>query len=446
MTKQDIFNYFIQFPNPDKNGQQKREKNFKKNHPDLYEEFLAFYFNDDLNDKPFIQKLWHFLQDDHGIFGHCEHCGNRTKFISFINGYQRYCDNKCSNNSISTKIKAKITVSKHTDEQKELIKKKQKETCEQKYGGIGFGSKNLKKKYEKTMEQKYGKSHNLLVQDIIEKRKKTWIEKYGADNPMKNKKISKKMSNTVKSFSIEKRNEITKKTKETKYLKYGNQNCTNQYKIEQTFEKKYGNKCAMKSGQCKKKLSDTLFKKKQENYPFIIKRMETDNNILVCKCVNQLCNKCKDKVFQISQKAFHYRINKNIEICTKLNSPYSRNHCSSQEKEIYEYIKTIYDGTILKDIRKLLNGKELDIYLPDLNLAFEVNGDFWHLNPKIYDENYEYKGRTVESEKQRREEKTKLAKSKGIELIHIWQYDWTNNQDSVKNVIKNIIINKLKNL
>jgi len=123
---------------------------------------------------------------------------------------------------------------------------------------------------------------------------------------------------------------------------------------------------------------------------------------------------------------------------------YYKENSSHIETKIYEYICDIYDGKIIRNIRKILNGKELDIYLPDLKLAFEINGDFWHLNPKIYGVDYEYKGRTVESEKQRRDKKTNLAKSKGIELIHIWQYDWNNNQESVKKLIKDTIIKHYK--
>ena len=72
MTKQELFEYFISMPNPDPNGSQKREKTFKKNYPDLYEEFSEFYFFNDLKNCSFAQKLFHFLQDDHGILGLCK--------------------------------------------------------------------------------------------------------------------------------------------------------------------------------------------------------------------------------------------------------------------------------------------------------------------------------------------------------------------------------------
>ena len=133
------------------------------------------------------------------------------------------------------------------------------------------------------------------------------------------------------------------------------------------------------------------------------------------------------------------RLKQNVELCTKLKMK------SIPEKEVYEYIKYIYNDIIIRNDNKILNGKELDIYLPKLNLAFEVNGDFWHLNPELYDDSYNYHGRTVESEKERRNEKNILSNNKGIELVHIWQYDWNNRKRKTKKLIRNAIINKLKN-
>jgi len=48
---------------------------------------------------------------------------------------------------------------------------------------------------------------------------------------------------------------------------------------------------------------------------------------------------------------------------------------------IYQFIKYNYDGKILQSDRKILNGKELDIYIH--KLAIEFNGLYWHSNLKI---------------------------------------------------------------
>ena len=56
----------------------------------------------------------------------------------------------------------------------------------------------------------------------------------------------------------------------------------------------------------------------------------------------------------------------------------ANNGVSAPETEISEYIEEIYDGEILKNDRTLLNTKELDIYLPDENIAIEYDGLYWH--------------------------------------------------------------------
>ena len=42
---------------------------------------------------------------------------------------------------------------------------------------------------------------------------------------------------------------------------------------------------------------------------------------------------------------------------------------------------------IIENDYKELNGKEIDIYLPDLKLGFEFDGTYWHADPRFYKEN-----------------------------------------------------------
>lgn len=95
---------------------------------------------------------------------------------------------------------------------------------------------------------------------------------------------------------------------------------------------------------------------------------------------------------------------------------------SNKEKELVDYVRSIYDGTIIENDRKILNGKELDLYLPDLNLAIEFNGNYWHSDA------------IVSSTKHL--EKTLGCKEKGIRLIHIFEYEWDTMQDKLKNFLK----------
>jgi len=44
---------------------------------------------------------------------------------------------------------------------------------------------------------------------------------------------------------------------------------------------------------------------------------------------------------------------------------------------VLDFIKKNYNGNIISNSQSIIS-KELDIYLPDLKLAFEYNGLFWH--------------------------------------------------------------------
>jgi len=92
------------------------------------------------------------------------------------------------------------------------------------------------------------------------------------------------------------------------------------------------------------------------------------------------------------------------------------------EQEILDFLKTCTANVICGD-RKILGNKELDIYLPDHKLAIECNGSYWH------------------SEKQGKDSKYHLSKTEqclvqGIQLIHIWEHDWIQQQELITSRIK----------
>lgn len=103
---------------------------------------------------------------------------------------------------------------------------------------------------------------------------------------------------------------------------------------------------------------------------------------------------------------------------------------SYKEVELAEYISSIYSDNIIRHNKTILNGKELDIYLPDLRLAFEFNGNYWHsLKDKYY-----------------HQEKTLDCAKQGIQLIHVFEYEWDNEdyKDKLKSYILSLIGNNKK--
>ena len=98
---------------------------------------------------------------------------------------------------------------------------------------------------------------------------------------------------------------------------------------------------------------------------------------------------------------------------------------SAKEKEINKFIKSIYTGDIIENDRTILNGKELDIYLPEKKLAFEFDGLYWH--SELYkDKDYHLN-------------KTEICKENDIQLIHIFEDEWLYKQDIVKSRIRGLL-------
>lgn len=105
-------------------------------------------------------------------------------------------------------------------------------------------------------------------------------------------------------------------------------------------------------------------------------------------------------------------------------------HCfylgkSQSEKDVVTFIKSIYDGSIVENFI-MKNNKELDIYIPDLKIAFEFDGLYWHSEAKGKDKKYHLN-------------KTISAKNEGITLYHIFEDEWANRRDIVKSKIRHLL-------
>ena len=107
----------------------------------------------------------------------------------------------------------------------------------------------------------------------------------------------------------------------------------------------------------------------------------------------------------------------NCRRCTGWGSSYA-------EREVFDYVCSILPvGTIVKDNdRTVLCPKELDIYIPDKNIAIEFNGLYWHSEEAGKTRNYH-------------KEKWEQCRDKGIQLIAIWEDDWRDKKDIVKSML-----------
>jgi len=250
-------------------------------------------------------------------------------------------------------------------------------------------------KNEKTSLKKYNVKHYSKSKDFIKKVKKTNLKKYGVEYYTQSEKYKKNIKN--------------------KNINYSNRNI----KKKETFLKKYGvddyhksKDYLNKKEEIIKKYKNTITNKLLNKYDNLI---STNNSTY-----KFLCN--KNHEFNISRELLKNRKKINTKICTICNPINSK---SGMEIQLLDFIKEHYSKEILISNRKIITPLELDIYLPDLNLAFEFNGLYWH-SEEHKTNNYHLN-------------KTEECENQGIQLIHIWEDNWNYKQD----IVKSMILNKL---
>ena len=104
---------------------------------------------------------------------------------------------------------------------------------------------------------------------------------------------------------------------------------------------------------------------------------------------------------------------------------------SGVESELCEFIRSLNIGFV-ENNRKILNGKEIDIYIPDKKIGIEMNGLIWH--SELYEKDRKY-----------HLNKTNDCEGKDIQLIHIFEDEWVYKKEIIKSRLRNIfLLNEIK--
>jgi len=100
---------------------------------------------------------------------------------------------------------------------------------------------------------------------------------------------------------------------------------------------------------------------------------------------------------------------------------------SKPEIELYDFVRSILppDIEVNHSNRSVLDGKEMDIWIPSLNIGIEYNGIFHHSSYNTH-KNYHLN-------------KTKRADKRGIRLIHVFSDEWEHKRDIVETKLRCIL-------
>jgi hypothetical protein len=101
--------------------------------------------------------------------------------------------------------------------------------------------------------------------------------------------------------------------------------------------------------------------------------------------------------------------------------------CSSGETEVKEFVQSLGYNCSSKFIYNNKFKRQLDIFIPELNIAIEYNGLYWHseANSKIYNRYHL--------------DKTEMCESKNIRLIQIFEHEWNNRKEQVKSFLRSAL-------
>ena len=101
---------------------------------------------------------------------------------------------------------------------------------------------------------------------------------------------------------------------------------------------------------------------------------------------------------------------------------------SAPEDAVAAYLSKL--TTVVQRDRTLIGPKEIDIYLPEHNLAVEFCGMYWHSHGDREDE---------KKNKLRHAEKHRLCAEKGVRLITLYETEWAEREATVKRMLRNAI-------
>lgn len=379
-----------------------------------------------LNSSATISERLYCLKND-TIPNTCD-CGLPTKFKSPKVGYAEFCSTACIGKSTK-------------------IKEKRKTSTIASSGGCGFASEKIKNKVKQTNLDRYGVENATQNVDIaakieetwktidkpsiLEKRKKTNLEKYGAEYHQQNIEQQQKIQESLLKnqggigFSSEK---ISDKVKETNKIRFGVENAMEntdiQLKMKAAVFEKYGVHNVMQHEEISRKRRDNNVEKwgVENNSQRHISRESLD--ILYCPVsfekhlVDSSGAYALSKELGVSIHTVLHKI-KEFGIVYETQGTFT----SSFETEIVNFLNIHNVSNIIQSDRKILNGKELDIVLPNKHIAIEMNGVYWHS---------EHSGN---KDKFYHFNKTEMAKKVGYQLLHIYDTEWLHKNSIIKSMI-----------
>ncbi len=308
-----------------------------------------------------------------------------------------------------------------------FVRKKYNDTNIRLHGDANY---NNMEKNRHTKKEKYGDENYNNRDQFIQ----TMNDRYGVDSPLQSSEIMNRFNNTMMNrhgvMWAMQSDELRNKSIETCNRNYGCDYVTQTDWFKEhsrlVCNEKWGVDNPSKADGVKEKIQETMRKHHGVNWA-----MQSP----------EIRNKAKE-FFQLN-----YGVDNPMqvpEVKNKMLQSLVENHPngytkSEPEQELGEFIQSIYDGEVKFNCRTILKDyHELDIYIPSKHLAIEFNGDYWHMNPRLYNESYyNSQSHCIAKDKWEYDRlKKEECESLGIKLIVVWEYDWIHSRKEVEEMLK----------
>ena len=312
--------------------------------PNTHKEYLISRFNDSKSIKESCWRILYSIEKRPT----CQICGNPVIFNGRKNNiFSKTCCKECE-----LKLKANLTKNRnYSEEQKQQIKDKTRQTKLEKYGDENYNNRD---KAKLTCLEKYGETSYNKTNEGKEKIKKSMQEKYGVDY------AAYLDTNIFKTDNPQQHNEIKEKTKNTRINKYG------QYMSPNNIE-------SLKTNKVKEKRVDSFNKTMIDKYGNTSYR-NLEKHKKTCLEKYGVDSYFKTEEFKKFFKESQPHIQQKTYETHKKNNSFN---ISKPENLSYELLKEKFTN-VIRQYKSDVYPFACDFYIPELDLYIECNYSWLH--------------------------------------------------------------------
>ena len=344
---------------------------------------------------------------------------------------------------------------------KEAYKEKSIQTNRAKFGADWKSqTEDWKVKTEATLMEHYGVTTPMASSKILQKMRDNYKEKTGYDNPLQNPEVKEKIKQTnLDRFGVEcamNAPEIQEQIRQTMTDKYGApyvlQSPILVEKIHTTNKERYGYPVATQNPEIQQKIAKTM----QERYgvEHWNESWEYRKSVMTDPTkIEEWKSFLEDPDAYVASHFEDVPNYKELEEALGVNATTIQVHLASLDKlylvkytlsyaenELLDMLRRIDPNMNIKQHnRQLIKPYELDVFLPDYNIAIEMNPTGTH-NSSIGSHE---SGPTPPSYHKM---KTDLCEKNNVFLFHIFGYEWSHKKNIVESMLRNLTGNNLERI